>query len=433
MDWAKPALSNLKLRGSWGTIGNQDVAANSFISTMASASSGWVVGGKEQLSLNPATVVSPSLTWERVSTLDFGLDMRFFKNELGLTFDYYHRVTSDMHTAGEALPSTFGAASPKVNFGELTANGWELAVDYNHRFANGLGITARASISHVKERITKWNKNDRDVDGYYEGKTLGEIWGYESDRLFQVSDFDVTTDANGNKVYTLKQGIPSQALYESGSFKFQPGDMKFKDLDGDGKITYGKNTVEDHGDQKVIGNSLPNYEYSFTLGANWKGFDISTFFQGVGKRDYWAYGQVAIPCGGSGYTEALYSHQLDYWTETNTNAFYPRPFNNAWVSAGNSFQVQSRYLCNMAYLRCKNITVGYTLPKAWVAKATLENVRIYFSGENLFEFDNVHLPVDPETTQYKQASNGNWLNGVWSFGRTYPYSRTISFGMQVTF
>ena len=248
-----------------------------------------------------------------------------------------------------------------------------------------------------------------------------------------MSDFDITTDANGNKVYTLKEGIPSQALYESGSFKFQPGDMKYKDLDGDNKITYGKNTVEDHGDQKVIGNSMPNYEYSFTLGASWKGFDISTYFQGVGKRDYWAYGQVAIPSGGSGYTEALYAHQLDYWTETNTDAFYPRPFNNGWVSSGNSFLKQTRYLCNMAYLRCKNITVGYTLPKAWVSKATLESVRIYFSGENLFEFDNMHLPVDPETTQYKQNSNGTWNGDGWAFGRSYPFSRTISFGMQVVF
>lgn len=429
MDWAKPALSNLKLRGSWGTIGNQDVAANSFISTMTSTNSGWVMSGKNQLSLEAPTVISDGLTWERVSTLDLGVDMRFFKNELGVTFDYYHRVTSDMHTAGEALPSTFGATTPKINFGELTANGWELAVDYNHRFANGLGISARASVSHVVERITKWNKADRNINGNYEGKRLGEIWGYESDRLFQVDDFNVTTDANGKKVYTLKDGIPSQALYEGKGFKFQPGDMKYKDLDGDKKITYGKNTVEDHGDQKVIGNYLPNYEYSFTLGANWKGIDFSAYFQGVGKRDFWATGSVAIPCGGSGWGDSMFDHQMDYWTETNTDAFYPRPFDNTWTTAGKSFLKQTRYLSNMAYLRCKNITVGYTLPKAWVSKASLESVRVYFSGENLFEFDDMHLPVDPESTNYKTG----YGNSSWSFGRSYPFSRTISFGMQVTF
>ena len=205
--------------------------------------------------------------------------------------------------------------------------------------------------------------------------------------------------------------------------------MKYKDIKEDGEITYGKNTVEDHGDQKVIGNSLPNYEYSFTLGANWKGIDFSAYFQGVGKRDFWAFGNVAIPCGGSGYGDAMFDHQMDYWTETNTDAFYPRPFDNTWTTAGKSFLKQTRYLSNMAYLRCKNITVGYTLPKAWVSKASLESVRVYFSGENLFEFDDMHLPVDPESTAYKTGYGDN----SWSFGRSYPFSRTISFGMQVTF
>ncbi|MCH4018023.1 MAG: TonB-dependent receptor [Prevotella sp.] len=421
MEWAKPTLSYLKLRTSWGTIGNQDVAANSFISTMATEKSGWVEDGQELISLEGPTVVSPNLTWERVTTFDIGIDAGLFNDDLMYTFDYYHRLTSDMHTPGEQLPVTFGASVPMQNYGEMTGNGFEAGIDYHHQFTKDFAIKASANISHVIEKITKYNKEDRNIYGYYEGKRLGEIWGYETDRLFQASDF--------NSDGTLKTGLPSQSLYETGSFKFGPGDVKYKDLNGDGKITYGKNTVEDHGDLKVIGNSLPDYEYSFTLGATWKEFDVSTFFQGVGKHDYWAYGSVAIPGGGSSYAESVFQHQMDYWTPENTDAFYPRPSDNSWNTNGMNFLCQTRYLCHMAYLRCKNITVGYTLPTALTKRIYMQSVRVYFSGENLFEFDNMKLPVDPESTDYKVGSG----SGTRSFGRSYPYSRTLSFGLQVVF
>lgn len=426
MEWAKPSLSNLKVRGSWGTIGNQDVAANSFISTMTSGNSGWVINGKNQIYLSSPSVISASLTWERVTTLDLGLDVRFFNDELGLSFDWYRRVTSDMHCAGETLPLTFGAASPNINYGEITGKGFELALDYSHRFNNGLGVNLRASLSHIKEKISKFNSSDRNIYGNYEGKVLGEIWGYETDRLFQEEDFTVDPK---DGTYVLKSGIPSQSLYESGSFKFGPGDVKYKDLDGDKKISYGKNTVEDHGDLKVIGNSLPNYEYSFTIGLNYKGFDFNAFLQGVGKRDYWGFGSIAIPSGGSSYADAAYDHQMDYWTPKNTDAFYPRPANHAWVSNGQNFLRQTRYLSNMSYLRCKNLTLGYTLPKEWTKKICFESARLYVSAENVFEFDNMHLPLDPEATDYKVGYGGN----SWSFGRSYPFSRTVSFGMQIVF
>lgn len=421
-DWAKPALSNLKVRGSWGTIGNQDVASNSFISTMSSGNSGWVVNDLNVLGLATPSVVSATLTWERVSTFDIGVDAGFFNNELNLTFDWYRRITSDMHTAGEQLPQTFGASVPKINYGEMTGTGFELGASYQHRFANGIGINIAATLSNVTEKITKYNKEDRNIYGYYEGKTLGEIWGYETDRLFQKDDFN----ADG----TLKEGIPSQSLYETGAFKFGPGDVKYKDLDGDGKITYGNNTVEDHGDLKVIGNSLPKYEYSFTIGADWKGIDFSMFFQGVGKHDFWAGGAVVIPGGGSSYSDSFFAHQTDYWTEENTDAFYPRPSNMAWTYNGTNFLRQTRYLLNMAYLRCKNLTVGYTLPDKWLKKIYMQKVRIYFSAENLFEIDNLNgVPIDPEQTEYKAG----YGDSTWAFGRSYPFNRTLSFGLQATF
>ena len=417
LNWAKPTLSDMKVRGSWGSIGNQDVAANSFISTMSSGNSGWVINKINQLRLSAPTVVSAALTWERVTTLDLGVDARFFDGQFGIIFDWYKRITSDMHTAGATLPATFGATSPKINYGELTANGWELALDYNHRFSNGLGLNLRGSLSHVTEKITKWSENDRIVTGNYEGKVLGEIWGYETEGIFQ-SEEEVASHAD-------------QSLFETGTFKFGVGDIKYKDLNGDGVINYGDpndkehgtNTVENHGDLKVIGNSLPNFEYGFNIGLDYKGFDFSTYFQGVGKRDYWAYGNVAIPSGMSSL-DAIFTHQLDYWTEDNRDAFYPRPADHSWVSDGQNFKKQTRFLSDMSYLRCKNITVGYTLPANLLKKIQFQKLRVYFSAENVFEFDNMHLPVDPETTSYK---------GAWAFGRSYPYMRTISFGIQAVY
>ena len=436
MNWSTPALSMLKLRGSWGTIGNQDVASNAFLSTMGvGTNSGWVEGGQQLPYIGMPTTISSSLTWERITTLDIGLDARFLDNKLGFSVDWYQRTTSDMHSPGEALPSTFGAAAPQINFGEMQGTGIEIIADYNHRFSNGLGLYLTATFSNVTEKITKYDNPTNYIYGYYKGKEIGEIWGYETDRLYQESDMIPKMDASGNPVVdnqgntVLVPKGPSQELFEEGYFKYGPGDVKYKDLNGDGKIDYGSNTLDDRGDLKRIGNELPKYEYGFTIALDYKGFDLSTFFQGVGSRDYWAFGNVAIP-NGSG--EAMYEHQRDYWTPQNTDAFYPTPTNTAWITHGQNFLRQSRYLSDMSYLRMKNLTFGYTLPTALTQKVLVDKARIYVSGENLFEFDNMDIPVDPETTHRKYNSSGTINDAGWSFGRSYPFSRTISFGIQVT-
>ncbi|PRY99865.1 TonB-dependent receptor [Marinilabilia salmonicolor] len=418
MDFTDPVLSDLKIRGSWGTIGNQDVAANSFLSTMSnSPSSGWVMDGGQIPYITSPTIISPSLTWERVSTLDIGLDARFFRNKMGVVFDWYKRTTTDMHSPGETLPASFGASSPLRNYGELEGKGYEIMLDFNHQFSNGLQMSLRAGFSDVKEEIVKYSNSIENIYSNYEGKELGEIWGYETDRLFQESDF-----VNGE----MREGIASQSLFESGAFQYGPGDVKYQDLNGDGEINYGSNTLDDHGDLRVIGNTRPRYEYSFGLDLAWKGFDFSTFFQGVGQRDIWAIGSIAIPSFID--NEAYYDHFMDYWTPENTDAFYPRPASHSWVSNGRNFLRQSRYLLDLSYLRCKNMTLGYTLPRQLVSRASFEQVRVYVSGENLFEFTDAHLPVDPESTENK---NGN--TSGFSFGRSYPYSRTISCGVQISF
>lgn len=223
----------------------------------------------------------------------------------------------------------------------------------------------------------------------------------------------------------MKKGVPTQERWESGWFFYGPGDIKYRDLNGDGKIDIGTNTVGDAGDQRIIGNSTPRYQYGFRLGADWKGIDINVFIQGVGKREMWANGPVVIP----GYRpgEGWYAHQLDYWTPENPNAYYPRPTDQAQSNATRNFLPQTKYLLDMSYTRIKNLNVGYTIPAKLSQVVKLKSARIYFSGENLFTIDNLKEPIDPEVN-YTSAG----LNDPNTFGRVYPYRKSISFGIQVT-
>ncbi|HKU51895.1 MAG TPA: hypothetical protein VJQ25_05475, partial [Nitrospira sp.] len=267
---------------------------------------------------------------------------------------------------------------------------------------------------------------------YYEGKALGDIWGYQTDGLLQADDFvweedgtiKQTQQPDGQMKNTMADGVASQYILESGLFKFSPGDVRFRDLNGDGVIDFGTNTVGNPGDRTVIGNTTPRYQYGFRIGADWKGFDLNIFFQGVGKRSIWATGNMVLP----GYygAEANFAHTLDYWTPENSDAFYPRPMEYSQTAKWN-YVPNDRYLLNMAYMRLKNLTFGYSLPAALLDNIHVQRVRVYFSGENLFEFDKLGgVPIDPELDWTTTTSADSR-----SFGRSYPYRRTLSFGLQV--
>jgi TonB-linked SusC/RagA family outer membrane protein len=423
-------LTHLKIRGSWGSIGNQAVGANKFLPTMTPGNSGWYVNGQNQRTIGVPQLVSPTLTWETVTTLDFGLDARVLHNALGVTFDWYQRVTSDMIGPGKTLPSSLGASAPVINFGELTTTGWELSIDWNHHFSNGVNFSATAVLSDFTEKLTKFGNSSKLLNTNFEGKTIGDIWGYETDRFFSKDDF--MQDANGNLLtdgsghWIMKDGVATQKQWESSWFFYGPGDIKYRDLNGDGVIDFGANSLDDHGDLRVIGNSTPRYQYGLRLDADWKGFEIGIFIQGVGKRNLWPSGPLVIP--GYRYAEAWYQHQLDYWTEDNPNAYYPRPTDQAQSNNTRNFLPQTKYLLNMAYTRLKNLTIGYRLPLKLISKIRMNSARIYLSGENLFTIDHLKVPVDPET-DYTTAG----LNDPNTFGRIYPYRKTLSFGVQVTF
>lgn len=422
----KPWWSFAKLRASYGSIGNQDVGANMFRAIMSSGTSGWIVNEVDEITFSLPTALANGFTWETIKTYDVGCDFRFFNDDLGLTFDWYRRINDGMIAGGAETPATYGASAPYENAAQMTTNGFELQLDYHHKFSNGLRLNLTAGLSDAVAIITKHPRSTLSViDGSnYEGKIVGEIWGFTTDRLFQESDFN----ADG----TMKDGIASQAYFENQGYKYKygPGDVKYVDLDGDGQITWGDKTAANPGDWRRIGNTTPRFEYNFRIGADWYGVDLNIFFQGVGKRDYWATGTMMIP--GWNFSEGTYyAHQTDYWTPTNTNAWYPRLTElnqpGQYSAASFNFLTQTRYLLDLSYLRLKNITVGYSLPKNILQKAHFQKARIYCSLENVCEFDHLgNLPIDPETGS--AAGSG----GGMGWGRIYPYTRQYSFGLQVT-
>lgn len=426
-DW----LSFVKVRFSWGSIGNDRVVAQAFRPLMPRVtSSTWMVGNTAPETMyGLPRVIDKGFTWETITTLNLGADVRFFKDKLGVSVDIFKRTNKDMIVQASGYPAFYGvtttASLPYMNYGQMETKGWELSVDFRHRFGNGLAINASAHISDAVIRITKHPRASKLLDGgNYEGKTIGEIWGYVTDRYFTEADFDV--DPGGN--YVLKPGIPSQEEIRGAGqtwFQYGPGDIKYTDLNGNGKIDpMAGATADNSGDMKIIGNTTPRYQYGIRLGADWKGFDLGIFIQGVGKREMWGTGNVVIP--GFIPTEAWYTHHLDYWTPENPDAYYPKISNLAQSNNTQNFYRQTKYLLDMSYCRLKNVTLGYSLPKKWLQKIHLNKLRVYASFENLFEIDHLgNIPIDPETAL--TTGDGDFI------GRSYPYSRTSSIGVQLSF
>ena len=457
---AKEYVSNLKLRASYGVIGNQEIGANMFLETMSKPTNGvnWLGTGSSKYDyFGQPKMVDPSLTWESIATTNIGIDLGFLNNELNVNFDWYQRTTNGMLAEGQRLPQVVGATAAKENAGSLRTRGWEFNIDWRHTFrdADNLTVHANFNLGDYKSVVTKWDSDDY-TNTTYEGKEYGEIWGFQTDRYFTKDDF-VGTDENGHPIYA--DGVADQTALQSGKFVYGPGDIKFVDQNGDGVINWGyakddlvnnpdtlaPGTKNNHGDLVKIGNSTPRFQYSFRLGAEWKGFDIDLFFQGVGKRDMWSPSAFVMPLTRG--ADAIYAWQMDYVTQEmvdnnsiDQNARYPRLYpgnagqgvpGSSIVDAGrNNFYPQDKYLINMAYLRLKNLTVGYTLPQHLTRKATIEKVRIYASFNNLADLVNhtAQYGFDPEVSSGR--GTGSFGNGT--YGRVEPLMRSYSFGLQVT-
>lgn len=454
MEWSRDVVDQIKFRGSWGRVGDQQVANNLYVPTMGTGQSTWIsANGARANFVGTPNAVSAAITWQQLVDLNLGVDTRFFGNRLGITFDWFRRDMQNAIVPAEGVPLTFGTSAPQGNFGSLRTTGFDMAMDFNHRFENGLGINLRANLSDARSEITAYGSTES-INGNYVGRTVGEIWGYRTDRLYQESDFEL--DANGDlqlitlteaesaqyagrRAYKLKSGpngekpVYQAFLQNSADFFFGPGDVKFLDLNGDGELNNGNLLLDDHGDMEIIGNTTPRYEYGIRLGADYKGFDFSVFFQGIGSRQMWGVGSLAIP-GYHASDGAMPAAIVDnYWTPEHTDAFYPAAYNNAGANTGNNMHVQDRYLLDMSYLRMKNLTVGYSLPHSVLSKVGANTLRIYVALENFVTWDNLGgLPIDPEEI----SGVSMWNNGGYNLGRSgagVPTFKSASFGVQLNF
>ena len=424
-------FSNLKIRASYGSLGNGNVSPYSFLELLSISTSGRVLNGLKNKYTSAPAVMPDGLTWETATTTDVGLDFGMLNNRLQFNGDYYIRKTTDMYTVGETLPDVFGASSPKGNYADMTTKGWEITLTWRDQFTlaeKPFNYEIRGTLSDYISTIDRYNNQTGNLDDYYAGKRVGEIWGYVTEGLFKdQADIDSHADQ------TLIQSSSKRITY--------PGDVKIKDLNGDHVIDYGNNTVDDHGDKTVIGNALPRYAYSINLSGDWNNFFLSAFFQGVGKQDWYPssecifWGQYNRP-----YNNMPTWHQGNYWTEDNTDAYLPR---YAGYNASLKSTPQTRYLQNVAYIRLKNLQFGYTLPQPIVSKAKLQNVRVYISAENLWCWSPLYkhtrdLDVtniygsDPDLTDADMSSglNGNRGSGD---GNSYPQMKSVILGLSVTF
>lgn len=403
-------LDNLKFRITYGVLGNQMISASGwsgntkyypYIPFMSNTTTGrWLFSDERSTIIEPGNLVSSDLTWEKAKTINYGIDVTLLNQRLDFSFDYYIRTTSDMLIKA-AYPDVLGTTAPPANSAELQTKGWELSINWRDRIGKDFTYDIGFVLSDSQAEITKYNNPTGDIDTYYVGKKIGDIWGYQVDGLFQNEE-EVANHPSQTRVKNVVWG---------------PGDIKITNLDGrTDVIDDGNRTLEDHGDLTIIGNTTPRYQYGFTANIGYKDFYLNIFMQGIGKRDFFPFNEAFWPAA-TQYYNAQKWFVSDSWTPENPNAYFPIA---RVVDARNRSIETSRYLQNASYLRMKNLTLGWNLPKQWIKHICLEKATFYVSGENLFEFTKIKGPYDPE------AARGN---GVM----LYPFMRTYSFGINLTF
>jgi len=426
--WAavEPYINILKIRGSYGSLGNQNVTNYLYLASVPVHSQlDHLIDGERPNYANTPGLISSDLTWETITTLDVGIDAGFLNNRLGLVADWYERITTNMFGPSLSLPDVLGTSAPFSNNAELSTKGFEIVLSWKDRISSDFSYNVKFTLGDNKSTILKYKNDEGLIDTWYEGKEVGEIWGLTSDGLIQSAE----------------EEMPDQSYYYK---KWGPGDMKYMDLTDDGIIDPGTRTLDDHGDLSVIGNSSPRYNVGITSGFNWKGIDFNMFWQGVGKRDFYPNGYDILFWGlweaANNNTSGLMKDSpcIDYWRpadETNflgpnTDAYLPKPYSSKETRKNR--QTQTRYLLNAAYLRLKNLQVGYTIPNRISNKVFLQKARIYISGENLLLLTNLPGVYDPETMFASSYAYGGGFKKVTT-GAIYPLSRTFSIGINLTF
>lgn len=446
------SVSNLKLRASYGSLGNGNIAPYKFQELFSIYQQNRLLNGVKNLVTSAPAPIPEGLTWETSTTADLGADIGFLNNRLTFIGDYYIRKTTDMYVPGTELPAVYGASPPKGNYADMTTKGWEITLTWKDSFkmaGRPFNYEIKGTLADARSVIDSYPNDELNIGSdtyyatnvnYYKGMTLGEIWGFVNDGYFTSADFD----ASGKQI----AGPDQSWVINNASSKWEPGDIKFKDLNDDGKIDWGNSKVGDSGDRKVIGNLRPRYTFSLNLGLDWSGFFVGAFFQGVGRQDWWAGGDNAMFWGqySRPYSNIPADMVGNWWTEDNPDAYWPRyrgyiahQFNRTLHLA------QTKYLQNVAYIRLKNLQVGYNLPKDWVGKLRMQNLKVYVSGENLWcwsplyrhsrQFDvNSINGEDAETKSL--VSSGLYKSPIMNDGGSnysYPILRSLTFGFSVTF
>lgn len=422
-DFWKPlesVVNQLKVRASWGELGNQNTESlYPFYETLPIKinSGGWLVNGGKTNTADIPGLVSTLLTWERVRSYNLGFDFGAFSNRLTGSFDYFVRKTIDMVGPAPQLPSILGIAVPNVNNADMQSRGFEVEVSWRDRIGS-VDYGVKVNLADAQQNILHYPNTTNSFSDWYSGKMSGEIWGYTS---LGIAKSQEEMDAH-------LASLPKGGQNKLGN-KWGAGDIMYADINGDGKVDGGQGTLTDPGDQKIIGNSTPRYNFGLILDASYKGFDFSIFFQGVGKRDYapivGTNGAVFWGAVSNIWQSMAMDEHFDYYRSeghpmgANPNGYYPRPD----FTSNKNHQVQTRYMQDASYIRLKNLQIGYTLPKKWMNKLYVNRCRVYVSGDNLWTGTSLAKMFDPETL----------AAGDWGSGKTYPLSKVISFGLNVNF
>ena len=419
------AVSDVKLRASYGTLGNGNVQPYQFLETMSVNRLARVINGIRPDYTQQPNVIPNGLTWEKATTLNLGTDLAFLDNRLTTTFDWYVRRTKDMFTDGLPLPSVFGATEPKGNYADLETRGWELSIGWRNRSKgrNAFSYDLRLVLSDNQSVITRFNNPLGLINTYYEGMKVGDIWGFVTEGYFK-DQHEIDT-----------RGIDQSFIRVSAANKLLPGDIKFMDLDGDSAITEGAGTLADPGDRRVIGNTSPRYQFGLSSNMEWKGFFLSVFFQGVGKRDFWPGTDNSLFWGpyNRPYSWQPVDVVTNMWSEENPDAYFPRLRGYTALNSRAELRVpQTRYLQNVAYIRLKNLSIGYNLPASLISRAGMSNVRVYLTGQNLWTWTPMYRHVKTMDPEVIEGADPELASGAGN-GMSYPMLKTYTFGINVTF
>jgi TonB-linked SusC/RagA family outer membrane protein len=389
------AIEDLKLRVSWGQLGNSNALGYYDYIGLLNANSSLPFNGAPTQYIYQNKLASPTKTWETVETSNIGIDFVTFNGKLSVSADAYIKKNKNMLASME-VPSIIGVGLPSYNVGELETRGWDLQLSWKEmtgKFKYWVSI----NLSDNTNKLIRYEGRNIIVEGVnrlIEGMPLNTLWGYKTDGLFQsnqeYADYGVFIDP-----------------------KTGEGDMKYLDLKADKKINAGSGTPEDHGDLVRLGDTNPRYLFGINLGFRWKGFDFNSFFQGVGKRKFFLNNSFLMPIQATEYSPI--KEQLDYWTTENRDAFWPR----LYTGGMQSYKPSDYWIQDAAYIRLKNIEIGYTFPQAFTQKACLSKARLFISGQDLWETTKAFSFVDPEFPN--------------DAGFVYPFYRSISLGLNITF